>query len=233
MIPTKTAVLKQVTDLTHDVKEFIFHCELDLAFKAGQFVNFKIEDDQPGMCFRAYSVVRYSSDDKAFTLAIKMVPDGRGSTFLKNLNEGDSVQFIGPVGNFCIRDASKKLGLIATGTGIAPFISYLEDLVENNNDVATTLLWGVRHGEDIFYRDILDGFSHTLPNFSYFICTSQETVEGCLVGRTSAHYIEHFKEFSNADFYLCGNGKMIDQAKELLPEQLGVSAEHIFHEKFD
>ncbi|MBL4693885.1 FAD-dependent oxidoreductase, partial [Candidatus Gracilibacteria bacterium] len=119
----KKAKLTGKTQLTDDVIELHFESLEDFEFKAGQFINIKIEDIEKS-CFRAYSIASQPRTDKTFDLCIKVVDGGRASVWLDEIKEGTEISFIGPIGNFVFETPDdKETVFIATGTGIAPFLS--------------------------------------------------------------------------------------------------------------
>ena len=61
---------------------------------------------------------------------------------------------IGPNGKFNFTsESSKNILFIATGTGVAPLKSIIEDQLNKGNEQSMHLLFGVRHIKDIFYKD--------------------------------------------------------------------------------
>lgn len=229
MIAFKTARLVIMSRLTDNVMEFGFDSGRSPDFCPGQFVNIRINDGKPGMCWRAYSVM--SLESGVFKLVIKILENGRGSHFMANLKLGDEVEYIGPVGNFKLHqnnlDANRKIAFIATGTGIVPFFSYLQSVVVNQLPGKYFLLWGLKDLSEVFYVNILDCYAAQLPYFSYNICLSRENNGNFLAGRVSANVdkIENFDEY-----YLCGNCSMIEDIREFLAQR---NKKHVYFEKFD
>lgn len=100
-----------------------------LRFRSGEFVMLGLLDDRGKPLLRAYSVASPSWDDELEFYSIK-VPDGPLTSRLQHIREGDQIILRPkPVGTLVL-DAllpGKRLWLLATGTGIAPFASLIRD----------------------------------------------------------------------------------------------------------
>ena len=124
-------------------------------FTAGEFVMIGLEDAPS----RAYSITSGPYDDYIEFYSIK-VQDGPLTSKLQHIQVGDTIR-VGekPTGTLIL--ANLELGghlvMMASGTGIAPFISLLRepetyDLFEN-----ITVTWTTRlHAEQDCYRDFLN-----------------------------------------------------------------------------
>ena len=124
-------------------------------FAAGEFVMVSLPDTPK----RAYSISSGPYDDWIEFYSIK-VPDGPLTSKLQHIKVGDDLEVnTKPTGTLIL--ANLELGghlvLMASGTGIAPFISLLRepetyDLFEN-----ITVTWTTRlHAEQDCYRDFLN-----------------------------------------------------------------------------
>lgn len=91
--------------------------QIAAAVRPGQFVMVHCGDDN--LLRRPLSVHRVDEPKQKLALLYAVV--GRGTGWLSQLKEGDSVDILGPLGNgFIIPPEAKKLLLIAGGLGIAP-----------------------------------------------------------------------------------------------------------------
>ena len=108
---------------------FSFRCTRNNSFRFqnGHFVMLGLEvEDKP--LLRAYSIASANYDDYLEFFSIK-VPDGPLTSRLQHLKEGESVLMSQkPVGTLVIDDLNpgKSLYLLATGTGLAPFLSIIK-----------------------------------------------------------------------------------------------------------
>ncbi len=100
-----------------------------LRFRSGEFVMIGLLKDDGKPLLRAYSIASPSWDDALEFYSIK-VPDGPLTSKLQKIEPGDQIILRSkPVGTLVL-DAllpAKRLWMIATGTGVAPFASLLRD----------------------------------------------------------------------------------------------------------
>ena len=199
--------------------------------------------------FRSYSIASNPYDtatDNTFCIYADAKHNGVGSNFLRESELGQEIMFIGPSGNFSMQKKPEKYVLfLATGTGIAPFLSMLHQLNSSQiTDVTDTteiqLYFGVRYIDEIFALSQLENFKTTLPHFNFKVCISQPIMkiekkeattqdQNFLAGRISEHYslVDPFR----TQAYLCGNPTMVSDEKEKLLNA-GVLLKNIAFEKF-
>lgn len=100
-----------------------------LRFRSGEFVMIGLPNDEGKPLLRAYSIASPSWDEELEFYSIK-VPDGPLTSRLQKIKSGDQIILkTKPVGTLVL-DAlvpGKRLWMICTGTGIAPFASLLRD----------------------------------------------------------------------------------------------------------
>lgn len=198
-------------------------------FKAGQFFLLDVEDGQANAT-RAYSIASAPSNKDFFSLAVRLVPGGRASEYLRTMEVGHELHFQGPFGHFFLKDSTKDVVMIATGTGIAPFMGMIPSLFEKGWDRPLTLYFGVRFEEDLFYVDELRAWEKKHPNFKAVIAVSRPTEKWTgLSGRVT----EHFGDFDpeNTQVYICGNGDMVKNVKGMM-EAKGIARADLNFELF-
>ncbi len=169
---------------------------------------------------REYSVYSGEQDDY-FEILVKEVKEGDVSKRLKLLKPGTELEINGPLGFFTLDPKSiktKKHVFIATGTGIAPFRSF----VKSYPDLDYTILHGVRYADEAYDHDFYDPKRIKL-------CTTGDK-SGDFVGRVT-DYLRQTKIDNTADFYLCGNVNMIHDAFDILKEK-GVPADQMHAEVY-
>jgi ferredoxin--NADP+ reductase/benzoate/toluate 1,2-dioxygenase reductase subunit len=189
----------------------------NIQFRAGQhiIVGLKGELNQ-----REYSVYSGEKDDY-LEILVREVLDGNVSLQLKHCKPGESLQVNGPFGSFGLEKFdmfSRKLIFIASGTGIAPFHSFVKSYPGINYNI----LHGVRYNSEAYERDEYD------PR-RYFLCTSKKSNEG-YKGRVT-RFLAGYAVDSNMLFYLCGNNNMIYEVYHILRDK-GIPDEKIFSEVY-
>jgi len=218
--------LLEVKDLTSDTKEFVFTAPEAFTFIPGQFVTILFDKD--GKQRKQYSIVS-PPEEKNLVLCIKF-EGGVGSEFMWALKPGEEVHMMAPLGVFYVKDEYKdgNLFFIATGTGVAPFVSIVKDFLKNHHKKQMTLIAGYR--KNPLYHDELSLLANQYDNFTYHV-TITEPLEDWKgnVGRVQALLDDLPGE---GHFYICGLWEMIDGVLEKLKEK-GIPQEHLHFERYD
>ena len=146
---------------------FSFKATRDPAFRFenGHFVMLGIDlGGKPLM--RAYSIASPNHGEQLEFLSIK-VPDGPLTSRLQNIAPGQEL-FVSskPVGTLVVRDLrpGRILYLLATGTGLAPFLSIIRDPETYEKFDRVVLTHGVRTSAELAYADYI---TEELPNDPY------------------------------------------------------------------
>ena len=131
-------------------------------FENGHFVMLGIDlGGKPLM--RAYSIASPNHGDELEFLSIK-VPEGPLTSRLQNIAPGQEL-FVSskPVGTLVVRDLrpGRTLYLLATGTGLAPFMSIIRDPETYEKFERVVLAHGVRTSAELAYADYI---TEELPN---------------------------------------------------------------------
>jgi ferredoxin/flavodoxin---NADP+ reductase len=115
---------------------------------------------------RAYSVASANHEEHLEFLSIK-VPDGPLTSRLQHIQPGDSI-LVGrkPTGTLVVDylRPGKRLYLLATGTGLAPFLSIVRDPETYERFEHVVLVHGVRLVDELAYREML---TEQLPKHEY------------------------------------------------------------------
>lgn len=189
----------------------------EVSVKAGQC--FSVGTKELGIN-REYSI--YSGVNESFlTFLIREVEDGIVSPVLGACETDYEVEIHGPYGEFCLLDdhiEQSPFIFIASGTGIAPFHSFIKTYPNLNYK----LFHGVRGEEETYERD------HYLPD-CYIPCISRPTQK--VLPQRVTDYFRCNAICTQTIYYLCGNRKMITDTIPLLLNA-GVSGDHIFTETF-
>jgi ferredoxin--NADP+ reductase len=127
-----------------------------LRFRNGHFVMVGLSvQGRPLM--RAYSIASPSVAQELEFFSIK-VQDGELTSRLRHLREGDEV-LVGskPVGTLVLDDLrpARNIYLLATGTGLAPFLSIVRDAEIYERFERVILVHGVRYVSELAYADEL------------------------------------------------------------------------------
>jgi ferredoxin-NADP reductase len=219
----KIKLLKK-TQLTDQVVEFDFEKPQDFNFKSGQFIQVHFELGGKNIA-RSYSISS-APHSRTLQLCVKLVPNGSGSGYLDNLRVGEEVVIGEPKGHFSSAQISGNKYFVATGVGVAPMISMLEN--EKNNSDSLFLLFGVRYEKDLFWIDRFENLKKTNSKFNFEATVSrpEESWQG-KKGRVT----EHLTIDKNANYFICGSLPVVKDVRKKLSEN-GVSTKCIHIEIF-
>ena len=130
--------------------------DASLRFSNGHFTMIGLRVDGKPL-LRAYSIVSPNYADHLEFLSIK-VPDGPLTSRLQHIQVGDTI-VVGrkPTGTLLIDYLlpGKRLYLLATGTGLAPFLSVIRDPETYERYEQVVLIHGVRQVKELAYREYL------------------------------------------------------------------------------
>lgn len=131
-------------------------------FENGQFTMIGLETDGKPL-MRAYSMVSPNYEETLEFLSIK-VPDGPLTSRLQHIKEGDRILVSKkPVGTLIVDNLKpgRNLYLLATGTGLAPFMSIIRDPLCYERFEKVILVHGVRQIAELAYGERIQD---RLPN---------------------------------------------------------------------
>ncbi len=226
-----------------------------LKFRNGEFVMIGLPDDGKPV-IRAYSIASPNYEEHLEFFSIK-VPNGRLTSKLQHLAQGNEIVVSKkPTGTLVIDDLKpgKRLFLFATGTGLAPFISIIQDPETYEKFDQIILCHGVRHITELAYREFIET---ELPSHEYigdmvkqqliyyptvtrepFKHTGRITTSiknGCLFQNLSITALnpEHDRAM------ICGNPEMLQELSQLLDEhgfeispKIGIQGDYVIERAF-
>ncbi len=198
-------------------------------FQPGQFLQVGCEielEGQPSLVYRPYSAA--SPFGPVVDFFIVVVPEGQLTPQLWKLRHGDEISVSKrAAGRFTLAhtpDAS-VLWMVATGTGLAPYIAMLRDPSTWKRYQQFVVVHGVREACDLAYTDELMAFGRAHPDrFRFVSALTRENVPGHLTGRIPALLKSGELESSagnelradNSAIMLCGNPAMLDDMESNL-----------------
>jgi len=226
-----TARVQSIEIVAAETVEVILRPAVPLVWRPGQFITIQIPTEDGRPLGRSYSVAsHYSATD--IVLLIKLVDGGVGSQYVAGLAVGDEISYTGPWGRFVAQEASHEVAalFVGTGTGVAPFVPMIDAILRQGRQ--TTVLAGFRHEEDV----LLSAFHVDWEESSLFkkiiVVSRPEDGWSGEQGRVTDYLRAHPGLLRNAQIYICGNGSMVQEVREIAAEH-GVPAEQIFFEKYN
>ncbi len=190
--------------------------------------------------FRAYSIVSSPFDEILEFFSI-VIPDGAFTSQLQHLEVGDELLLnTMPFGFLTLaryqKPLPKDLWLLATGTGLAPFLSMLQDLKTWEDYEHIVLAYSARSTEELAYMDRIESlqedFGSLVDNPAKLIfipIVTREPVEGALTERLPKLLLDGTLQaragidldVDSTHVMLCGNPEMVEDTKETL-KRLGL-----------
>jgi ferredoxin-NADP reductase len=167
-------------------------------------------------------------------LCIKLVAGGPGTNYLFKLRPGDTFRGLAPYGDFTYeRVEGNHACFISTGTGIAPFRSMmLSREFLDHPPKSTTCLLGVGDESEVIYEEQLKKLP--VPSMKFVTAVSRPRGEwNGFKGRVT-DYLRTLGDdypWTQTQYYLCGNGAMIEEVKRLLADK-GVSKDSVHVEVY-
>jgi ferredoxin--NADP+ reductase len=191
-----------------------------LSFEAGQFVRIALDIDGERVA-RAFSFVNPPQDPVLEFYGV-IVPQGPLSPRLARLDAGDRLHVAAnPAGFLKLSEVpdAETLWLIATGTGLAPFLSILRTRAPWRRFRNVVLVHAVRHANELTYQDLI---RQTRVRYVTFV--SRESAPGSLAGRIPAAITDGRLEQAAgrklaadaSHVMLCGNPQMLKDTSAAL-----------------
>ena len=185
--------------------------------------------------FRAYSIVSSPFDEVLEFFSI-VIPDGAFTSQLQHLQVGDELLLnTMPFGFLTLaryqKPLPKDLWLLATGTGLAPFLSMLQDLKTWEDYEHIILAYSARSTEELAYVEKIESlqeeFGSLVDNpatLTFVPIVTRESVEGALTERLPKLLLEGTLQaragieldIDSMHVMLCGNPDMVEDTKETL-----------------
>ncbi|WP_020558452.1 ferredoxin--NADP reductase [Thiofilum flexile] len=203
-------------------------------FKAGQFVKLQLPIEQEGEIkplAKSYSLVNPPSETTVAEIFYNIVPNGRLSQALAQLQSGDTIEVSQPANGFFVLDEvpqAEHLWMIATGTGLGPYLSILRTAEVWQRFNKIVLVQSVPLQSELAYSELIANLQAQYPEqFKWVSSVTREPNPAGLSERvTTALQSGRLEQVAgleidpaNTHVMLCGNHAMLDEMKALLGER--------------
>ena len=179
---------------------------------------------------RAYIIASASVERRYAEFYLTLITSGQLTPRLFALKHGGKI-FLGPKasGVFTLDRVppGKAAVLIATGTGLAPYVSMLRTILMHETQRKFVVLHGARYSWDLGYRGELETLARLRSNFRYIPSITRPDQDQHFLGRIGR--VQAIMEQGalekdagvkldpeHADVFLCGNPEMIKVVKGML-----------------
>ena len=198
-------------------------------FLPGQFVRVALDINGERIA-RPYSLVNAPVDD-FLEIYFNIVLDGPLSPKLAELEAGDELFVSAKANGFLTVDEvpeCKHLWMLATGTGVGPFLSILKDIKVWQRFDKVVLGYSVRDISELSYRPIISVMEQQYAEqFSFVPFITREKVEGAINRRIPVSIEDGSLEKStgidinknDSHIMMCGNSAMISSVSECLEKR--------------
>jgi CDP-4-dehydro-6-deoxyglucose reductase len=224
-LPSKVDSIKKFSDNVIELRLRV-PPQSNFNYLPGQYINI-IKGDYK----RSYSIANNDCSN-GIVLFIKNYEGGKFSTYLFDQAKiNDLLRIEGPLGTFFYRKTNKtNIVFLATGTGIAPIKSILENMEQNNLEIKNKniyLFFGGKTKEDLFWEP---KFKNIKVHFIPVLSRTENNWNG-EKGYIQDVLITKKIDLSDSVVYACGSVKMIKNAKEIAVNN-GMTEELFYSDEF-
>lgn len=225
------ATVEQIVDHANGLRSLVLKPERPVPrFRPGQFLQLALDAWDPSQHWpesRPFSVA--SPPESRDRLRITVSQVGSFTTRIMTTAVGDTVWLKLPYGEFLVESSeSAPAVLVAGGTGVAAFVSFVTSTVAVEG--AVQLLYGVRRPELLVYRDTLEQASVRQPRFRWQPFVEAGECEGATTGSLTVEAVLAAVQASgqpnSSVIYLAGPPAMISTFTTGLGAA-GIAAERI------
>lgn len=218
-----TAVITDIQQITHDVKQFTVEKPEDYEFEPGQATEVAINKEGWKDKKRPFTFTSLNEDSQ-LQFAIKIYDDHNGVTEqIGKLNEGDEFIIDDPWGTIQYKGSGVFL---AGGAGVTPFIAILRKLYNDGRLKGNQLIFSNKSEKDIILHDEF----RTMLGLAFInTLTGQDDSENYLTKRIDKEFLaEHISDFDQ-HFYICGPEAFVNDVQQHL-EELGANPDGLVFE---
>ena len=204
-------------------------------FRAGQFARLGVIKPDGSTVWRAYSMVSSPYDEFLEFFSI-VVPGGEFTSELHRLGVGDTLLVDRQAFGYLTLDRfadGRDLWLLSTGTGVAPFLSILQDFEIWEKFERIILVYSVREGRELAYQELIAGLAERdylvehAHKLQFITTVTREVRPNTLNGRITSLIdngeLERVAGVTltpeHSRVMLCGNPQMIDDTRKILKQR--------------
>lgn len=200
-----------------------------MGFLPGQYVNLTV----PGTDrHRSYSFSSAPGAQEGSFL-IRNLPGGVMSSYLATrAKAGDKLVATGPMGAFYLRPITRPQVWLAGGTGLAPFLSMLEQVAAQGTDQPVTLFYAVTRAADLVELDRVQALADRIGTVTVVTILAATEEAHPRKGFVTDHLTAGDLHGGDCDVYLCGPPPMVDAVRAHFGK-LGVQPASFHYEKFN
>ncbi|WP_394130280.1 NAD(P)H-flavin reductase [Shewanella maritima] len=221
--------IEQVNAFNEAVYQVILTPEVAFDFDAGQYLCIVMGEQDK----RPFSIASAPSQTTIELHIGAAVTESYPMQVVERLQNSDYIDIEAPAGNAQLRHQSERSRLlVAGGTGFSYIKSIVEDQIHRQQHIPTTLYWGCRTEEAMYYQSIAREW-HEAHDWLTFVPVVEQANENW-DGKTAnllAQIKQDYADLTPYDIYIAGRFDMVGAAREVFRE-IGVDEAHLYGDAF-
>lgn len=205
--------IQRTRNLNSSAKAITFDRPEDFDFSPGQHVMMSLDKGEN----RPFTMTSSPLNKRFLEFGIKKV--GEFTSRIHELDQGDGIEILGPVGTFIFDEEIKdNLVFIAGGSGITPFICMMRYIEDKNLKNRIDLIYSVRKPEDVMFLGEIERMkeNHIITKVIFTVTGGDPDWEG-EKGRVSEKLIKkHIRDLDNKVYFVCGPREFEKSVSEIL-----------------
>ena len=221
--------VEHVTAFNDAVYRVTLTPETSFDFKAGQYLCVVMGEKDK----RPFSIASAPNAEQIELHIGAAVSESYPMQVVEKLQQSDYIYIEAPGGEAHLRSESRRPRLlIAGGTGFSYIKSIVEQQIALGQTVETTLYWGCRNQDAMYYETIARQWHQAYPWLHFVPVVEEATADW--EGK-QANLLEQIKRdfisLNGYDIYIAGRFDMVGAAREMFRE-IGVEEEHLYGDAF-
>ena len=213
-------------------------------YKAGQYLTIKADiPGQPYAHIRHYSLSEAPGKDY-YRISVKREdavhndPEGVVSHYLHDqVQEGDTLLFSAPAGDFILNSGDRPVVLISAGIGITPLLSMLNDIENTSPQREVIFVHATSNSKRHAFKTHVNELAGSKNRVKSFVCYDSPTDEDRLAkgfykdGRIDLNVLSSIMPTEPAEYYFCGSVPFMESIAKML-RHLNIPKEDFHYESF-
>lgn len=217
-----------------DTYEWVFEKPVGTRFQAGQYMEWMLphrEADTRGV--RRYFTIASSPTESVVRVAARVPSPGSSyKRTLMSLSPGETIIASQRAGDFILPSADTKIGMIAGGIGVTPFVSHVSYMCDTNEWRNTRLFYCNNTKADVAYHDLWQRATESGAFKLISVLAKEVPSTEHETGYISAEIISRqTPDYKERTWYISGPPVMVGASERIL-RQLGVPRQQIIKDFF-
>ncbi len=205
-------------------------------FLPGQYIKIflNIENPDERGSIRFFSIASSPTEIDSLFITTRIIRSSFKLS-LSNLKTGEKVKFMGPFGNFVLKEDEKKPKVfVAGGIGVTPFRDMIKYSYDKGLKNELYLFNSFKDAKEITYFNEMNEIQKRYPAFHYIPTVTQNKTLGWIgeTGRINSEMLRRYIGDINVPIYYVAGPEVIVEALSKVISEMGVASENIRSESF-